>query len=180
MVISSEGQGIRDKGRGLAWDGVMEDQRKYVEERYLAAIRYYWFVAVRNKRAYKSARYLTVVLGSLLTLVASLSSAEFFQGHKVAFAIITPVLAALLTMIGSFAQSFQWGATWREMVLIAERLQKELDRVRLSKGDGATYLKDVTLLNDLIIQESSGFFDRVMGSSSTGREQRPVEPADDA
>jgi hypothetical protein len=161
----------------------MQNQREYVEKRYQDMIGYYWHVAVRNKRAYKWSRYMTIVLGSLVTLVASLSSAGFVQGHTIALAIATPVLAALLTVVGSFAQSFQWGATWREMVLSAERLQKELDRVRLSPDDPSRFGRDIALLNELVIRESSGFFDRLMGSSTPGnsppadRQQPQREPA---
>lgn len=160
----------------------MHNSREYVEKRYEEMVRYYWHVAVRNKRAYKWSRYLTIVLGSLVTLVASLSSAGFAKDYSVTMGILTPVLAAVLTVVGSFAQSFQWGATWREMVLSAERLQQELDRIRLSPDDESRFARDLALLNALIIRESSGFFDRLMGSSSPGSPalpegQQPANPA---
>ena len=141
--------------------------RDYVEKRYDAAIGYYWHVGSRNKRAYKWSRYLIIVLGSAVTLVASLSSAEFLKDHATLFAILTPVLAALLTMLSAFSQSFQWGASWREMVLAAERLQGERDRIAVTPDDAVDPLTDLAVLNQLVLRESAGFFDRVMGSSVT-------------
>ena len=144
----------------------VEPPEKYLRQRYAAAIAYYWRVAQMNKRAYKWSRYLTIFLGSAVTLVASLSSAEFSKQHATLFGILTPCLAALLTMLSAFAQSFQWGASWREMVLVAERLENERDRIAVTPDAELKPAQDLQLLNSLIIQESSGFFDRVMGSSS--------------
>jgi len=42
-------------------------------DRYQERIQYYSNASQNNKRAYKTARYLTVVLGALVTLLASLS-----------------------------------------------------------------------------------------------------------
>src|SRR5262245_24939819 len=97
-------------GEGMGIQG-----RQYVEERYDKVIAYYWATAGRNKLAYKWSRYLTIVLGATVTLVASLGSAKLPDGFGTAIAIATPLLAATLTIIGGFSQSFQWGASWREM-----------------------------------------------------------------
>lgn len=40
----------------------------------------------------------------------------------------TPILAALLTIIAVFSQSFQQGITWQNMVITAQELQLEFDK----------------------------------------------------
>ena len=142
----------------------------YVLQRYETAIQYYWQASRHNKRAYKTTRYLTVMLGAILTLIASLSSAEFVAGSASAsltFAIATPVLAAVLTIVGGFAQAFHWGPAWREMVLTAQRLETERDRVRIAHDENEAE-RDVALLNELVHRESETFFGRILGKSGPG------------
>ena len=79
------------------------------------------------------------------------------------FAIGTPVLAVLLTIIAGFSQNFQWGAAWQNMVLSAQRLEKERDRFVVTTVDERDYAKELDLLNDLVLDESEGFFDRMLG-----------------
>jgi hypothetical protein len=144
----------------------MAEAGDYVLERYEGSIRYYQTASARNKRWYLWSRYLTIVFGALVTLVAALSSADFVQASapsKLAFAIATPVLAALLTILGGFAQNFQWGASWREMMLTAERLERERDRIRVTERGSRSDEEDIALLNDLVISESQSFFDRILG-----------------
>ena len=50
-----------------------EQKDEFVENRYTEAIAYYWKTSRNNKRAYKLTRSLTVILGAMVTLVASLS-----------------------------------------------------------------------------------------------------------
>ena len=61
-------------------------------DRYQERIQYYSKASRDNKRAYKTARYLTVVLGALVTLLSSLSSAYFIRGTwlETGFDILTP------------------------------------------------------------------------------------------
>lgn len=151
--------------------------RKYVEQRYANAIQYYWRAGRRNKLAYTWSRYLAIVLGATVTLVASLSSAQLPSGLGKAIAIVTPLLAAMLTIIGGFSQSFQWGASWREMVLIAERLEAERDRLAVSQDEGLDLQRELRVLHQLVQRETGGFFDRVMGSSMNppSSERNPAE-----
>ena len=136
--------------------------RDYVLQRYDDAIRYYWKASRMNRRLYKWTRYLVVVFGSVVTLLASISSSSMVIGAwETTVAIATPVLAAVLTIIGGLSQSFQWGAAWQEMVLTAERLEKERDRIIVSRSDAAA---DLEILNSLVLQESEGFFTRILGS----------------
>ena len=80
----------------------------HVLQRYENTIRYYWRASARNKRAYKWTRYLTVVLGALVTLVASLSAANFLVSPwTTVFSIATPTLAFILTITAGLMQSFQ-------------------------------------------------------------------------
>lgn len=150
------------------------DDTEFVKERYDKAISYYWGASRSNKRWYKLTRSLTVVLGASVTLIASLSSAEFVDTNTFwnpVFAIGTPVLAAVLSIIAGFSQSFQWGATWQDMVMTAQRLEKERDRFLVTDPKDRDLLKEVAILNDYIIQESEGFFGRLLGSARAGIEQ---------
>ena len=66
------------------------DYKKLVLDRYDESIAYYWKASQSNKRSYKLTRYLMIVLGALVTLVASLSSANFIKSNgflNVSFAV---------------------------------------------------------------------------------------------
>jgi hypothetical protein len=58
------------------------------------------------------------------------------------------------------------------MVLAAERLERERDRIVVTRGDAA---KDLDILHGLVIQESEGFFTRILGSVQTTT-PRGVDP----
>ena len=60
------------------------DQLKVINEQYILKkyedrILYYWKASRSNKNGYRRVRFWTVVLGSLVTLVSSISAAEFVQ-----------------------------------------------------------------------------------------------------
>jgi len=136
--------------------------RDYVLERYKAAIGYYWKASRMNRTLYKWTRYLVVVFGAVVTLLASLSSSSAITGNwGTAIDIATPVLAAVLTIIGGLSQSFQWGAAWQEMVLTAERLERERDRIMVTRSDPVS---DLQILHRHLLEESQGFFTRILGS----------------
>lgn len=136
--------------------------REYVLKRYDESIRYYWKASVLNRRLYKWTRYLVVVFGAAVTLLASISSTNVFTGRwELAVQIATPLVAAVLTIIGGLSQSFQWGAAWQEMVLTAERLERERDRILVTRSDPE---QDLDVLNTLVLRESEGFFMRILGS----------------
>ena len=139
--------------------------REYVLKRYEESIRYYWNASALNRRLYKWTRYLVVVFGAVVTLFASISSSSMVTGTwSTVVAIATPLLAAVLTIIGGLSQSFQWGAAWQEMVLTAERLERERDRILVTRSDPES---DLQILNTLILKESEGFFTRILGSVQT-------------
>ena len=136
--------------------------REYVLKRYDESIRYYWKASALNRRLYKWTRYLVVVFGAAVTLLASISSTNVFTGGwELAVQIATPLVAAVLTVIGGLSQSFQWGAAWQEMVLTAERLERERDRILVTRSDPE---QDLEVLNSLVLRESEGFFTRILGS----------------
>ena len=140
----------------------------YVLERYQNAIGYYWSASRSNKRWYKITRYLSVTLGAIVTLVASLSSTSFIARESALhtlFALGTPVLAAMLAIVGGFSQSFQWGSTWKDMVLSAERLEKERDRFLVTPENQQDLAREMEALNNLILSESLGFFQRIVGGT---------------
>ena len=142
-----------------------ESNYSFVLDRYDDKIKYYWKAATTNKKAYKLSRSVTIILGALVTLISSLASADFItsvQWLKITFSIATPIFAAVLTISGGFAQSFHWGATWRDMVLNAERLEKEYDRVKVTKPENIDLAKEVDLLNEIVITETQSFFQRVL------------------
>lgn len=154
-----------------------DSTERYIKDRYASAIRYYWKASRDNKRWYKLTRSLIVILGALVTLAASLASSQFVTESdfwNVVFAVGTPLLAAVLTIAAGFSQSFQWGATWKDMVMTAQQLEKERDRFLLTKPEERDYLKEVERINNFVIEESQGFFERMLGTA-----RRPVVESND-
>lgn len=155
------------------------DTDTYIQERYKAAIQYYWAASKSNKNWYKLTRSLTVIVGALVTLIASLSSSKIIAQTpvvEVVFAIGTPILAALLTIIAGFSQSFQWGSTWQNMVLTAQYLQKEFDQYLVTPANERNYVEEADKLNRFVIIESEGFFERMLGvARSINKKTEPID-----
>lgn len=150
--------------------------RDYVLKRYEDAIAYYWNASRNNKRWYKWTRYLTVILGAVVTLLASLSSSELITGGwKTIVGITAPIVAAALTIATGRLSTFQWGAAWQEMVLTAERLEQERDRIIVTPASDPAV--DLAVLNKLVLNESSGFFGRIIGSGQRAAAQSEAEAA---
>ena len=147
---------------------------KYVLERYQNQIDYYWKTSSSNKKAYKRSRTWTTILGALVTLVSSLASATFIDSNdflNTLFAVGTPLIAALLTIISGFSQSFHWGAAWRDMVVNASRLEKERDRFLATKPEEKNFHSELDLLNSMVIEETQSFFQRVLDSEVKPKEK---------
>ena len=66
-------------GQAMAIAPGTDEAKSHVLEMYDKKIQYYWSASNYNKRSYKSTRYLLIVLGALVTLVSSLSSADFID-----------------------------------------------------------------------------------------------------
>ena len=150
------------------------DLDKCIQDSYESAINYYWAASKSNKRWYKITRSLTVIFGALVTLVASLSSSEIIKGSEVVttlFSLGTPILAAALTIIAGFSQSFQWGSTWQNMVLTAQRLKKEYDNYLVTPPNKRNYQKESEKLNTFVISETEGFFERMLGGATPSRKR---------
>ncbi len=148
---------------------------QYVLNQYQSKIDYYWAASTSNKNAYKNFRTWSIVLGSVVTLISSLAAADFFPTApwvRTIFAISTPIIAAVLTVINGMSQNFHWGATWRDMVLNATRLEKERDRFYATCADKKSFEKDLNILNTLVLEETQNFFQRVLDSE--------VKPKDSA
>ena len=155
----------------------MAQTRQYVEQRYFESAQYYWKKAQRNRIFYQWTRYLTIILGSLVTLFATLSQQKFGSSAMgVMVAVTTPALAALLTVIGGLTQSFQWGATWRDMVLTAQALERELDRIKSTEDSALNLVQELDRLNNMVIEETKGFFERVVGRADSNTEERILRP----
>ena len=140
---------------------------QYVLKQYESKISYYWAASSSNKKAYKRFRTWSIILGALVTFVSSISAAEFVQSVnwlRITFAIATPVIAATLTVIGGLGQNFHWGATWRDMVVNATRLEKERDRFMATSPEKKDIKGELDTLNSIILEETKNFFQRVLDS----------------
>jgi hypothetical protein len=155
---------------------VVAIDEEYVLTQYDSSINYYWKSSSDNKNAYKRVRSWSIILGALVTLISSLASASFIEANEViatGFAILTPVVAAILTILSGFSQSFHWGATWRDMILNAQRLKKEKDRFLATNPENRDFQKELEILNTIVMKETKSFFQRVLDS-----EVRPDEDKD--
>ena len=102
-----------------------------------------------------------------MTLISSLASADFISENvlfSTTFAILTPLLAAILTVVGGLANSFHWGATWRDMILNAANLEKERDIFLATKPEERDIKTELAKMNDRVIKETDRFFNRVLDS----------------
>lgn len=152
-----------------------------VLKRYDESIGYYWKRSKYNKHSYKVTRYLLIFLGAIVTLVSSLSAANFMTGKvAVAFAVLTPILAASMAIVSGVSQAFQWGAAWSDGVISATRLKKERDRISVTPPDKLDAVKELALLDDLLLAETEGFFQRLFGTGgpvkSTSEKPQPQIP----
>jgi hypothetical protein len=153
------------------------EQRKtaddnYVLQQYEAKIKYYWDASRSNKTAYKRYRTWTVILGAAVTLISSMSAAEFIQSAeplRITFAIATPLLAATMAVISGLGQNFRWGATWRDMVVNATRLEMERDRF-LATASNRDCEKELAVINGIILEETKSFFQRLLDSELKEKE----------
>jgi len=155
---------------------VVDEQ--YILKKYKDQIDYYWKASRSNKNGYRRVRFWTVVLGSLVTLVSSISAAEFVQKPdwlRILFAAATPVIAATLTVINGLGQNFHWGSTWRDMVINAVRLEKERDRFLATKKENMDLEKELDTLNSIVLEETRNFFQRVLDSEIKPKEQSNSE-----
>lgn len=149
----------------------------YVLEQYRNKIEYYWGASKSNKNSYKRYRAWTVILGALVTLVSSISAAEFVQDPpwlRILFAVATPAIAATLTVINGLGQNFHWGAAWRDMVLNGTRLEKERDRFLATKPEDRDLVKELDTLNSIVLEETRNFFQRVLDSEVKPKDQNGV------
>jgi hypothetical protein len=151
---------------------VLDDE--YVLNQYKSKIDYYWGASSSNKKSYKRYRSWTIFLGSLVTLISSISAAEFVQNPewlRILFAIATPIIAATLTIINGLGQNFHWGSTWRDMVINATRLEKERDRFLATKQENRDVERELDILNSIVLEETRNFFQRVLDSEIKPKEQ---------
>jgi hypothetical protein len=145
----------------------------YVLQQYKNKIDYYWSASRSNKDSYKRYRTWTIVLGAAVTLISSFAAGNLFTGNlKIFVSILTPVIAATLTVINGLGQNFHWGATWRDMVINATRLEMERDRF-LATPQIRDCERELATLNGLILEETKNFFQRVLDSEIKPKDQPP-------
>lgn len=162
--------------------GRVEDLDKYVHQSYDKQIDWYWKASSSNKKNYKRFRFWTVVLGALVTLIASLATTEVITANEVVgkvFTILTPVLAATLTIINALSQNFQWGATWRDMVVNATRLQREKNRFLATDLKKRNYRRELLLINNIVLEETQAFFKRILDTEAVPLENPEEEPEEE-
>jgi hypothetical protein len=148
------------------------DAIKLVLDRYEQRIKYYWDASRYNKRSYKMTRYLTVILGAAVTLISTMASADFFKGTAflaTSFAILTPLLAASMAIVGGISQAFQWGAAWSDMVITATRMEAERDRIAVTPHEELDPVKEMAQLDSLVLNETTGFFQRLFGTGGPAK-----------
>lgn len=119
-------------------DAIPEELRnQYALQQYKERIDYYWKASRANKTGYKYSRYLIIILGSLVTLITSLTASTVIKNMGLSEFphILAPVLAACLTILGGFSQNFHWGSAWREMVLTAMELERVYHKLRIKPDD---------------------------------------------
>ena len=150
-------------------DIIPEEQRnQYVLQQYKKHIKYYWNASRANKNGYRYTRYLIIILGSLVTLITSLTASSIIEnmGLDEFLQILAPVLAAALTILGGFSQNFHWGLAWREMVLTVIELERVYHKLRITPEEERDPVSEIELLHELILTEGRNFFERLVGVSS--------------
>ena len=148
---------------------IPEEQRnQYVLQQYKQRIDYYWNASRANKNGYKYSRYLIIILGSVVTLITSLTASTVIEslGLDEFLQILAPILAACLTILGGFSQNFHWGSAWREMVLTAMELERMYHKLRITPDEQRDPVNEMEQLHELILAEGKNFFDRLVGVSS--------------
>ena len=81
----------------LELEVIPEEQRnQYVLQLYKSKIDYYWNASRANKNGYRYTRYLIIILGSLVTLITSLTASRVIEtmGLEHFLQILAPVLPA--------------------------------------------------------------------------------------
>ena len=63
--------------------GKVEDMDTYVHQAYEKQIDWYWSASSVNKKSYKRYRFWTIVLGALVTLIASLSTTKLISSNEI-------------------------------------------------------------------------------------------------
>ncbi len=158
-------------------------EKEALLERYADQIDWYWTNSSRQKKRFIYTRFTILVLGAVVTLVASLAAATFVEGNSfwdTSFKILTPVLAAVLAVITGLTQTFQWGAAWREMNLAAMALEKERDRIRLTPAYKVDAVAEIERFNDLVIDETRRYFERVTAAARNDEVEAQVRAAAEA
>lgn len=149
------------------FEGKIMDKDAYVHEAYERAINYYRNARRTTKRSYKTYRFLSIFLGALLTLISSLAASQFVYNDEIwrpIFAVATPIIAATLSVITGLSQSFQWGSSWRDMSVHAQKITAERDRFLATDTDKRDYAQELQILNGLLLAETESFFQRILDS----------------
>ena len=165
-------------------DGKIEDKDAYVHNAYENAINYYRKSSSNTKRSYKAYRFFSIFLGALVTLISSLAATHYVEDRPLLnaiFAIATPVIAATLSIITGLSQSFQWGSTWRDLTVHAQKIAGERDRFLATDLEARDYKMELETLNGLLLNETESFFQRILDSqmgpfisSSKANEDKPI------
>jgi hypothetical protein len=69
-----------------------------------------------------------------------------------------------MAMVGGISQAFQWGGAWSDSVIMAMRLERERDRITVTPEGTLDPVKEMAILDDMVLGETQGFFQRLFGS----------------
>jgi hypothetical protein len=69
-----------------------------------------------------------------------------------------------MAIVSGISQAFQWGAAWSDQVITATRLERERDRIAVTPASELDPVKEMLTLDDAILSETQGFFQRLFGS----------------
>jgi hypothetical protein len=81
-----------------------------------------------------------------------------------------------MAIVGGISQAFQWGAAWSDQVITATRLEKERDRIAVTPANQLDPVKEMQTLDDTVLAETQGFFQRLFGSGGPMKSEPNSRP----
>jgi len=143
----------------------LDDLNNYILRTYRENIDLSWRNAASSKRTYYLNRIMPILLGGILTFATTISSTQYISANetlKAIFAIATPLLAVALTVTNELTKINKPAESWRDMVVFAEKLEKERDRFLATKPGKRNHKKELDKIRSLVIRESRTFFRRTL------------------
>jgi hypothetical protein len=156
-------------------DNYAKNPAEYVSKSYDERAEYYLHEMEQHKKRHDSARTWIIILGAIVTLISSLTTAEFItntQYLSAIFTIATPILAAAWTILSGLSQSFQWGETWGDMSIYAPLIQKERDRFLTTPPQMRNNQKELEILNELLLNLNQRVTSRLLNRKEENKNNK--------